>query len=76
MDLSSPRGKNVNDGIPSPLCSLSYASVDDAVGIITLLGNSTNLIKIDLSNAYRMVPVHPADQHLLGIRWQGQVLID
>ena len=76
MDLSSPRGRSVNDGISSSLCSLSYASVDNTVNIITMLGRGTSLIKIDLSNAYRMVPVHPVDQSLLGIRWQGETFID
>ena len=73
VDLSSPRGRSVNDGISSSLCSLSYASVDNAVNIITMLGRGTSLIKIDLSNSYRMVPVH---QPLLGIRWQGETFID
>lgn len=27
--------------------------------------------KLDLKSAYRIVPVHPLDQHLLGIEWQG-----
>ena len=76
MDLSSPQGRSVNDGISSSLCSLSYASVDDTVNIITMLGRGTSLIKINLSNAYRMVPVHSVDQPLLGIRWRGETFID
>ena len=31
---------------------------------------------MDVSEAYRIVPVHPDDKHLLGINWQGQVYID
>ena len=31
VDLSAPLNRSVNDGIDSGLCSLSYASVDDAV---------------------------------------------
>ena len=76
VDLSAPRGHSVNDGISPALCSLTYASVDDAVSIITQLGQGTNLIKVDLSNAYRIVPVHPVDQPLLGITWQGQTYVD
>ena len=34
VDLSAPAGKSVNDGISSALCSLKYASVDDAVTMI------------------------------------------
>ena len=38
VDLSSPKGHSVNDGIPPELCSLSYASVDQAVEKILKLG--------------------------------------
>ena len=41
-DLSSPRGSSTNDGIPSDLCSLQYATVDDAVHIIQQLGSWSN----------------------------------
>ena len=71
MDLSSPQGHSVNDGISPTLCSLQYASVD----IIRQLGRSTLLLKIDLSNAYHIVLVHPHDQILLGITWQDKVYI-
>ena len=30
-DLSSPKGGSVNDRVDPVLCSLSYASVDDAI---------------------------------------------
>jgi hypothetical protein len=75
-DLSSPLGSSVNDGISPDLCSLHYAKVDDAVNIIRRLGRSTQLVKLDLKDAYRIVPVHPADYHLLGIRWRGNTYVD
>ena len=34
LDLSSPEGQSVNDGIDPELCSLSYVSVDDAAQAI------------------------------------------
>ena len=76
MDLSYPAGRSVNDGIVSDLCSLRYTSVDVALQFINSLGRSTVLIKVDLKNAYRMVPIHPADRHLFGIRWDGNVYVD
>ena len=75
-DLSSPTGHSVNDGISPDLCSLHYARVDDAVDIIRRLGQGTQLVKLDIKDAYRMVPVHPADYHLLGIEWRGNTYID
>ena len=53
-----------------------YALVDNAVEIITSLGRSSLLAKFDLSNAYRILPVHPDDQPLLGVTWQGNVYMD
>ena len=34
------------------------------------------MVKADIQEAYRMVPVHSEDQHLLGVRWDGTVYID
>ena len=33
-------------------------------------------MKLDLKDAYRMVPVHPDDQHLLGISWRDGIYVD
>ena len=40
------------------------------------MGQATQLVKIDLKDAYCLVPVHPEDQHLLGISWGGAVYVD
>ena len=71
VDLSSPVQFSVNDGIPRDLCSLEYASVDQAVSMVASLGVGAQMAKLDLCSAYRMVPVHPTDQQLLGIEWEG-----
>ena len=75
-DLSSPQGGSINDGIDSALCSLHYSTVDDAVALARWLGVGARLAKLDLQSAYRMIPVHSHDQHLLGISWQGQTFYD
>ena len=76
VDLSHPKGKSVNDGIRKDLCSMSYISVDDAIQQIVTLGQGTLLAKIDIKSAFRLIPVHPADRHLLAMEWQGTVYID
>ena len=76
VDLSYPKGSSVNDGIESELCSLSYASVDDAVSIILQKGQGTLLAKLDLESAYRIIPVHPQDRHLLGMQFDGKLYVD
>ena len=76
VDLSAPRSHSVNDGISPQLCSLRYASIDNAVSIIMSLGQHTELVKLDLSNAYRIVPIHPDDQPLLAVNWNGDTFMD
>ena len=76
VDLSHPRGHSLNDLIPPEACSLSYPSVDDAVEFILSLGRYTQLVKIDLKNAYWILPIHPEDRVLLGISWEGHIYLD
>ena len=76
IDLSHPAGHSVNDGIPKSLCSLSYVTVDTAIWHILNTGIGTLLAKIDIKHAFRLLPVHPADRHLLAMSWKGDLFID
>ena len=76
VDLSTPTGRSVNDGISDSLCSLKYATIDDAVAKIQSLGRDTLLVKMDLKDAYRIIPVHPDDYYLLGVAWEGRTYLD
>ena len=64
-DLSYPKHHSINDGIPKNLCNLSYVSVDDAITKIIETGLNTLLAKVDIKHAFRLLPLHPADRHLL-----------
>ena len=76
LDLSSPPGYSVNDGIDAAKCSLKYSTIDQAVNICRNLGRAPLLSKLDIKSAYRMVSVHPDDCHLLGMRWRGTLFVD
>ena len=76
VDLSAPRGHSTNDGISRELAAIRYARIDDAVSRILQLGRGARLVKLDLKNAYRMIPIHPHDQHLLGVSWEGGTYVD
>ena len=73
VDLSSPAESSVND---EEWCSLSYISIDDVARIIARIGKGALMGKMDIKSAYRIVPVHPDDQLLLGVKWQGGVYVD
>ena len=76
VDLSAPKDHSVNDGIADNLCSLKYPSIDTAIELVLSLGPGAYLSKLDIKEAYRMVPVHPEDWPLLGMRWQGAYYVD
>ena len=76
IDLSHPQCHSINDNIPKPLCSLSYITVDDAINTIMGFGPHTLLAKVDIKSAFRLLPVHPADRHLLAMEWDNRIYID
>ena len=76
VDLSSPHGASVNDAISVEHCHMHYTSVFEAAACIRQLGRGAMLAKINLHQAYRMVPVHADDHPLLGMQWQNETFVD
>lgn len=76
VDLSHPVGLSVNDGIDKSHCSLTYLKLDQVAETVMKLGRGAMLAKIDIQSAYRVIPVHPQDRTLLGMKWQGNVYVD
>ena len=76
VDLSAPDGHSVNDFIEKDLSTLSYISIDNIAQVVLQLGRGTLLGKLDVKEAFRLVPVHPSDRLLLGMVWKGNLYID
>jgi len=76
LDLSSPEGHSVNDGIPKPLFSVHYVTVDSFIEEIMARGRGTLMAKFDVASAYCNVAIHPQDRPLLGMRWRGKYYVD
>ena len=76
VDLSYPQGFSINDGISQADSSMVYSSLDDAAHLIATHGRNAIMAKIDVSSAFRIIPVHPQDRPLLGMRWKGSIYID
>ena len=60
----------INDFIDFDDCSLSYSTTDGAYDFIYQMGPGTQLSKIDLKDAFKLIPVHPSQRNLLGICWK------
>ncbi len=76
VDLSSPSNASVNDGIDKDMCSISYITTDAIVDQVLSNGQGSLMAKVDIKQAYRMIPVHPDDRLLLAVQWQGDVIVD
>ena len=50
--------QSVNTGIEPELCSLHYLRLDEVLSAITQAGRGSQLAKMDIESAYRMIPVH------------------
>ena len=74
--LSFPKGISINDGIASENTHVQYASVADAIRLIKRAGPDCYLAKTDIKSAFRIIPIHPNDYPLLGMKWRGLYYYD
>lgn len=75
-DLSFPKNQSVNSGIPPHSRTVHYESFDSAIKYIVTQGPQVLLMKCDILNAFRIVPVHPDDRPLLGLSWDNKFYFD
>ena len=76
VDMSSPEGASVNDGIQESLGSLTYVGIEEAANSICAVGKGALMAKVDVKSAYRNIPVHPDDRWLMGMLWEGALYVD
>ena len=76
LNLSAPHGLSVNDFISKEDYSLTYISVDKAIDMILSLGKGCYLTKVDIKDAFRILPIRQSQWHLLGIYWDGKYYYD
>lgn len=74
--LSSPKRSSVNDFIPDYCSTVKYASVGDAIKLLKRLGHGCFMAKTDVKSAFRIIPIHPADFSLLGMKWDNMYYFD
>ena len=76
VDLSSPQGSSVNDGINPDEFSRHYIKLDQIISMVLKHGPGALMAKFDVEAAYRNIAGHPDDQYLLGMKWRGQFFVD
>ncbi|XP_052398873.1 uncharacterized protein LOC127946375 [Carassius gibelio] len=77
IDLSAPHSTvgvpSINSLIPSEPFSLTYSTVDNAIKLIKLAGRGAWLSKADITDAFKIMPLHPSQWHLFGVRWREKI---
>ena len=72
VNLSHPGDWSINHLIRRE----AYSSTGDAAHLMHFLGPNALMAKLDIKEAYRIIPIHPDDRRFLGVCWQGQVYVD
>lgn len=75
-DLSFPSEASVNSFIPRQYCSVQYETLDEVVHLVLSCGKGALIAKADIEAAFRILPIHPDDRWLLGIKWKDQYFVD
>jgi len=76
VNLSSPKDHRIYDAISLELSFLNYVTVNKVVSHNMQLGRGAVMTKIDVKQAYKNIPVHPADSLVLGMRWADKTYVD
>ena len=74
--MSYPPSQGINFFIAQSQCSVRYTAFDTVVEMIARLGPLAELGKVDIKNAFRLLPIHPGDFELLGFKFRNEYYID
>ena len=62
---------SVNSNIPRTQSTVQYQSIHDAIALIQHHSPAAYMTKTDIADAFRIIPVHPSQYHLLGFTFEG-----
>ena len=75
-DLSYPPNLSVNSSIDPHDASVSYETLDRVIHHIVHIGKGALISKVDIENAFRIIPVQRSDRYLLGFKIQNKIFYD
>lgn len=75
-DLSYPKDNSVNINIPKENSAVQYDTIDLIIQLVQNYGENCLMAKTDIEDAFRIIPVNPADYHLLGFSWENEFYFD
>lgn len=76
-NLSFPYdSRSVNSNIPKSFSSVNYQTLDDAIVLINNSFYPAFLSKVDIADAFRIIPLHRSQYPLTGIYWNNKYYFD
>ncbi|KAK3106164.1 hypothetical protein FSP39_014029, partial [Pinctada imbricata] len=76
VDMSSPHNnensQSINDLIVKEVYCLHYVTIDDAIKVIERIGQGAWLMKTDITDSLKTIPVHQSLCPFQGIQWENQ----
>ncbi|KAJ5904837.1 uncharacterized protein N7473_001753 [Penicillium subrubescens] len=75
-DLSWPPGQGLNQGIPDSWSAIEYMTIDAIYEQVTQAGPGCTIIKRDIKDAFRIVPVAEDNQHPLAFQWNDSTYVE
>ena len=68
--------RSVNKNIPKDKSTITYSNILDVISVIQDCSPDAYLVKSDIADTFRLIPLHPSQYHLTGFCWQGQYYYD
>ena len=67
---------SVNFNIPESFSKVTYASISDAISLMNVCGPAAFLAKLDIKDAFKIIPLHPSQYNLTGFSFGGKYFYD
>lgn len=76
VDLSAPHENqthpSLNELIDKEEFSLSYVTIDKAINVIKKLGKGALMCKVDIKDAFKLIPIKEALWPYYGVKWDSK----
>ena len=76
VDLCSPGGASMNDGINSDEFTLHYMTVDQVFRMVSQFGQGALMSKLDVEAAIGTLHFHPSYRLILNMKWCSMFYVD
>ena len=70
-----PLNSSINDLIDKDSCSLTYVKIDDAIKTIQHYGRNVLLCKVDISNAFKIMPIKDNQWPYFCVKWENKYYV-